>query len=217
MSLPQSEKPNLPEYMTWEELEELPEEVAERIELWDGRVVWERGEAAEHQTFTYRMTAAIERCARKSMSQRPETCLRVTLETNVFLGKTGKSDFLTPDFLVHRCLDSPYQDIRAADTLLVGEVLSPSNTQSDMEAEKGRYASAGIPWFWEVTLARKQSAIATIRAYALETSPGDLPHGVRPLRSANYLLTGEWTHADEDGVRFDFPFPIDIPWSDLEY
>lgn len=83
MPLPQSEKPDLPEYMTWEELEQLPEEIAEQIELWDGRVVWVRRGPAEHQTFTYRMTAAIERCARKSMSQRPETCLRVTLETNV--------------------------------------------------------------------------------------------------------------------------------------
>lgn len=217
MSLPRIERPDLPEYMTWEELEQLPEEIADQIELWDGRVVWVRRGPAEHQAFTRRVTNAFERCARKSMSDQPDDCWRVESETNVFLGASGKTDFLTPDFLVYRCLPSPYQDVRATDTVLVGEVLSPSNTQSDMEAKKGRYATAGIPWYWEVTLARENSAIATVRAYALETEHGKLPAGVRPLRSANYLLAGEWTTSAEEGIRFDFPFAISVPWSELEY
>jgi len=40
MPRPDVQCPELPEYMTWEELESLPEEIAERIELWEGRVVW---------------------------------------------------------------------------------------------------------------------------------------------------------------------------------
>ncbi|MFD8098144.1 hypothetical protein ACFV24_01275 [Nocardia fluminea] len=39
MSLPGFERPDLPEFMTWEELERLPEEIAEQIELWAGRVI----------------------------------------------------------------------------------------------------------------------------------------------------------------------------------
>lgn len=217
MPVPHIEKPDLPEFMTWEELEQLPEEVADQIELWDGRVVWVRRGPSEHQRFTVRMRNAFERCARASMQRRPDTCWQVDVETNVFLGATGKSNFLTPDFLVYRCLDSPFQDVRAADTLMVGEVLSPSNTQTDMEAKKGRYASAGIPWYWEVTIARTDSAIAVVRAYALETGHGRLPEGVRPLRPTNYLLAGEWTPADEDGVHIGFPFPIDISWQELAY
>lgn len=215
--MPSIERPDLPEYMTWEELEQLPEEIAEQIELWDGRVVWLHRGPSEHQRFTVRMRNAIERCARKSMSEQPEACWQVDVETNVFLDTNGKSNFLTPDFLVFRCLPSPFQDVRAPDTLLVGEVLSPANTQTDVEAKKARYADAGIPWYWEITLAQAKSAIATVRAYALETEHGRLPHGVRPLRSANYLVTGEWTPEDEDGVRIDFPFPIHIPWTELEY
>ena len=121
------------------------------------------------------------------MSEQSQRCWRVNLETNVFLGASGKSDFLTPDFLVYRCLESPYQDVRASDVLLVGEVLSPSNTQMDIEAKKGRYASAGIPWYWEVTLARESSAIATVRAYGLDIGHAQLPDGVHPLRRANYI------------------------------
>ncbi|MFI5714666.1 Uma2 family endonuclease [Nocardia sp. NPDC051750] len=217
MSLSKVERPDLPEFMTWEELERLPDEIAEQIELWDGRVVWLRRGPSEHQRFTVRMRNAVERCARKGMTEQPETCWQVDVETNVFLGTSGKSDFLTPDFMVFRCLESPFQDVRAADALLVGEVLSPGNTESDIEAKKARYAGAGIPWYWEVTLARNVSAISTVRAYALETEPGRLPPGVRPLRSANYLIAGEWTSANEDGIHIDFPFPITIPWTELEY
>lgn len=187
MSLPPIERPDLPEYMTWEELERLPEEIADQIELWDGRVEWVRRGTAEHQAFTRRVTNAFERCARKGMPNQSNTCWRVESETNVFLSGSGKSDFLTPDFLVYHCLPSPYQDVRATDTVLVGEVLAPSNTQSDMVAKKGRYATAGIPWYWEVMLARENSAIATVRAYALETghegSPQASVRSARPTTS----------------------------------
>lgn len=125
MPTPRIEEPDLPEFMTWEELEQLPEDIAQQIELWNGRVVWVRRGPAEHQMFTVRMRNAVENCARKFISENPQNCWRVNVETNVFLGADDKSDFLTPDFLVHRCLESPYEDVRATDTLLVGEVLSP--------------------------------------------------------------------------------------------
>ncbi|MFI9510925.1 Uma2 family endonuclease [Nocardia sp. NPDC052566] len=218
MSVPQIQRPDLPERMTWEELERLPDEIAKQIELWDGRVVWVRRGPAEHQVFTRRLTNAIERCTRSAMSEQPEHCWRAELETNVFLGGAGKSDFMTPDFLVFRCLASPYQDVRADDTLLVGEVLSPSNNPTNREAKKGRYAGAGIPWYWEVATAPDASAIAAVRAYVLETAPGHIPEGVHPLRSANYLLVDEWTPDDDgDGIAINFPFPIRIPWTELEY
>ncbi|MGW4736771.1 Uma2 family endonuclease [Nocardia xishanensis] len=217
MTEPDRKQPNLPSHLTWEELEKLPAEIASQIELWNGRVVWLRRGPGEHQIFTGRMWAALERCARKYMSSNTEHCLRANLETNVFFGRTGKSDFVTPDFLVHRCLERPYQDVRAGDVLLVGEVLSPGNAQSDIEAKKARYASGGIPWYWEITLARDDSAIATVRVYGLETGYGQLPEGIRPLRPSNYLLTGEWTREDLDGIEFDFPFPISIPWTELEF
>ncbi|MEU1982983.1 Uma2 family endonuclease [Nocardia sp. NPDC019395] len=216
MSSPRIEKPDLPERMTWEELGRLPEELARQIELRDGRVVWVRRGPREHQKFTRRLVNEIERCAREYVSTHPEHRWEVETETNVFLGPSGKSDFLTPDFLVHRCIPS-YHDVRAVDTVLVGEVLSPSDTRSDIEAEKSRYAAAGIPWYWEVTLQPVVSAIATIRAYGLETGVATLPEGVRPLHRSDYRLVGEWTHADEAGISFGYPFPIDIPWGALAF
>ncbi|MFI5777760.1 Uma2 family endonuclease [Nocardia sp. NPDC051570] len=217
MSAPQIKRPDLPEYMTWEELERLPEEIAEQIELWNGRVVWVRRGPAEHQRFIRRLTNEFELSSRKDMSTQTEHCWDVELECNVFLGATGKSDFVTPDFLVYHCLSGPYQDIRAANVVLVGEVLSPSNTQTDMDAKKARYADAGIPWYWEVRLAHDESAIDTVRAFGLQTGYTHLPDDVRPLHPDEYRVVGEWTRADTDGIHFDHPFPISIPWSDLEF
>ncbi|WP_228786822.1 Uma2 family endonuclease [Nocardia terpenica] len=209
--------PDLPEYMTWEELERLPEEIAGQIELWEGRVVWVRRGPAEHQDCTVEFRNALRRCAREDMSGGGENCWRVTIETNVFFGATGKSDFVTPDFLVYRCLENEYQDIRATDVYLAGEVRSPSNTERDIEAKKARYAGAGIPWYWEVLLGRAPRRITIVRAYALETGPGRLPTGVAPLRPTNYVVAGEWASATTDGIDFNFPFPIRIPWSELEF
>lgn len=217
MSTPGIRPPDLPEFMTWEELEQLPEEIAAQIELWEGRVVWLRRGPAEHQDYTNLLWSALRRNAREVGTRNPGQCWRVSTETNVFMGAVGKSDFLTPDFLIYRCLESEYQDIRAGDVLLVGEVLSPSNTQSDIEAKKARYAGAGIPWYWEVKLARDPRGIGIVRAYALESGHGRLPPGVRPLRSANYIQTGEWAPATTEGVRTEFPFPIRFLWSELDF
>ncbi|WP_342215760.1 hypothetical protein [Nocardia farcinica] len=60
-------------------------------------------------------------------------------------------------------------------------------------------------------------AFAPGRAYVHPPAHGRIPEGVRPLRPANYLLVGEWAPGDAEGVRIEFPFPIDIPWSELEY
>lgn len=74
-----------------------------------------------------------------------------------------------------------------------------------------------IPWYWEVTLEREKSAIAVVRTFALERTHGTLPAGVSPLYPANYLITGKWTPKDSAGIDTEFPFPIHIPWSDLEF
>lgn len=216
MSVPHLPRPDLPEHMTWEELEQLPAEIAEQIELWEGRVVWVRRGPREHQRFMRRMTNALERCSRNAGSERPRQCWEVEFETNIFFGHSGRSDFVTPDFMVYRCLP-PGHDVRSGDVVLAGEVLSPSNTRTDVEAKKARYASAGIHWYWEIELVREESAVAAVRAYILQTSPGRLAEGVRPLRPANYLLADEWAAADTEGIRIDHPFPILIPWEELAF
>lgn len=86
-----------------------------------------------------------------------------------------------------------------------------------MDDKRARYARGGIPWYWEVTSEREKSAIAMIRIFALERTHGALPAGVHPLYPANYLLTAKWTPKVSAAIDTEFPFPIQIPWSDLEF
>lgn len=65
---PQQVEPDLPEFMTWEELERLSEDIAGEIELWDGRVVWVRRGPAEHQNFTGLVWSGLRRAAREARS-----------------------------------------------------------------------------------------------------------------------------------------------------
>lgn len=218
MPEPRIERPDIPEYLTWEELQRLPQEIAAEIELWDGRVVWLRRGPGEHQLYTGLFWNSLLRCARRDMAEHSDHCWQANFETNVFLRRGAKDDFVTPDFLVYRCLGEDYADVSAADVLLAGEVLSPSNTVRDVEAKKARYAAGGIPSYWEVVLGRDPRRIATVRAYALETGHGRLPEGITALRSTNYILAGEWAPVSTpEGIQIGYPFPIDIPWPDLEF
>ncbi|WP_345499849.1 Uma2 family endonuclease [Nocardia callitridis] len=203
---------DLPESMTWDELASLPAELATQIELHEGRVVIVRSGPPRHQRFYRRMANALEACARSDMRRASDSCWQVDVETNVFFA--DKSDFRTPDFLVYHCLNSGDQDIWSRDVVLVGEVLSPANTHAGIESKKAKYASAGIPWYWEADL--DGDAISTIRAYALELS-AELPDGVTPLRSRNYILVDEWSQDAAPGVEAHLPFPIKIPWAELAF
>jgi hypothetical protein len=217
--MPQTVEPGrLPSRMTWEQLGRLPEHIAEEIELWKGRVVYCRKPPAEHQQYTGLLWTVLRREAARAMREYPDECWEANFECNVFFGEVGKDDYVTPDFLVNGCRDQEYGDIRAYDVRLVGEVLSPANTGPLREAKKGRYADARIPWYWEVDLGRDPRRVSAIRTYVLETTLGKLPEGVTPLREANYVLVQQWTPEEHpDGVDAEFPFPIRIRWSDLQF
>lgn len=208
----------IPEYLTWDELQQLPEEIAQDIELWERKVIWNRRGPMEHQQFTVRMRAAIEANARQAMQQPTENgktpCWEVTLETNVFF-TDDKNSFLTPDFLVRRCLP-PFSETTAADVVLVGEVLSASDTLKRRQWKMDRYAAAGIPWYWEVEIgAGGRRAITKVQAYELYVvAATEVP--VKPLRPAVYIAAGEWEPRDV-AIEFPEPFGIYISWEDLAF
>ncbi|MFC9998222.1 Uma2 family endonuclease [Nocardia sp. NPDC127526] len=219
MSVWRPKPPNLPEVMTWEELEQLPDEIAGEIELWEGRVVWAQRGPAEHQDYSAQLRNALHRRARQLIATRPDQCWQVSTGTNIFFGRTGKSDFVTPDFLIYRCLPDRYQDIRGDDVLLVGEVLSPINCHGDREAKMAKYAAGGIQWYWEVDLSPEPSrvhGIEMVRAYGLASELDGLPEGVHPLHPANYVLINEWSPKNAPGIHIELPFLIDISWQELE-
>jgi Uma2 family endonuclease len=209
----------IPDFMSWDELQQLPDEVAGEIELWDRRVIWNRRAPLVHQRFAVRMRNALESNARRAMrgwdgGEVQPPCWEVEVETNVFFAP-DKSRFLTPDFLVRRCLPRA-ADTTAADVVLVGEVLSGSDTPKRRTWKMDRYAEAGIPWYWEIELDAGGSwDVSRVLAYELVRIPTtDLP--VKLLRPLNYLVAGEWEPTGLD-ISFPEPFQMDISWEDLAF
>ncbi|MFI0941138.1 Uma2 family endonuclease [Streptomyces sp. NPDC021020] len=196
--------------MSWDELGKLPGDVAAHVELWDRKVIRSEPGPLEHQRFAVRMRNALEAAARRAEGR----CWQVEVETNVFFAP-DKSSFLTPDFLVRRCLPRG-ADTFADDVVLAGEVLSGSDTPKRRAWKADRYAEAGIPWYWEVELdAADTWDIAAVRAYERTTSPvADLV--VKPLRPARYVPVGEWEPGGP-GIVFPEPFSVDVTWDDLAF
>ncbi|MFC9897610.1 Uma2 family endonuclease [Nocardia sp. NPDC127579] len=218
MTQDEQDRPDLPEFMTWDELLELPDQIARQIELWAGRVVWARTGTPEHQLYRNLLWKELHRCAREYRASTPEQCWLVNTETNVFLDRSHKNDFLTPDFVAYRCLPKEYDYVHFDDVALVGEVLSPSNTVSDISAKKARYAGAGIPMYWQVELAREPRGIARVTVSALLRYDQELFPGITPLKPVHYVEIAEWTpESNPDGIHISVPFPIHIPWDELAF
>lgn len=210
--------PGIPEFLDWDALQQLPEEIAAQIELWDRKVVWNRRGPLEHQRFTVRMRNALEANVRRVMSDvgadNGQRCWQVEVETNVFFAP-DKSSFLTPDFLVRRCLERG-SDTFAGDVIVAGEVLSSSDTPKRRSWKMDRYAEAGIPWYWEVELDSAGTwDVTEVRAYELVTIPAQ-GLAVKPLRPSVYVEVGQWEPGDTD-IAFPEPFPMRITWGDLAF
>ena len=210
--------PGIPEFLDWDRLQQLPGEMAAEIELWDRKVLWNRRGPLEHQQFTVRMRNALEASARHAMSGTDgdggQKCWQVGVETNVFFA-ADKSSFLTPDFLVRRCLQRG-ADTSVGDVVVAGEVLSGSDTPMRRAWKMNRYAEAGIPWYWEVELdSSKTWDVAEVRAYELVTIPAQ-GLAVKPLRPSVYVEVGQWEPGDA-GIEFPEPFAIRISWDDLAF
>ncbi|MEU2761943.1 Uma2 family endonuclease [Streptomyces sp. NPDC007094] len=209
---------HLPETLSWEELQQLPDTIAEGVELWQGKAVWNRRGPLEHQQFAVRMRNALEAAARRAMREEPggsdQRRWQVGVETNVFF-TSDKSSFLTPDFLVRRCLPRG-ADTFATDTVLVGEVLSGSDTARRRQWTMDRYAEAAIPWYWEIELDSGATwDVTSVRAYErVMIDRSGL--AVKPLRPSAYVAVGEW-EPDGLGSEFPEPFTLSVTWEDLAF
>ncbi|WP_406281666.1 hypothetical protein [Nocardia sp. NBC_00881] len=108
------------------------------------------------------MWNALRRCARNDMSEHTQHCWRVTTETNIFLGRSGKSDFLTPDFLIHRCLETPYQDVRGGRSPFPGP---------NSNSERATYTIVRDDCRWRVAAVQKTQRTPLVEAISFRFQP----------------------------------------------
>ncbi len=150
----------IPEQITAQEYEALPEDFCRTIEVIDGHIVKCESASRLHNRVGRRLASVLEE------GRKPEPCLMVETDVDVRISDVPLN-FRRPDITVHRCLPNDRR-LYAADATLVVEIVSPdSSFRTDTVDKKAAYAAAGIPVYLIVFLTEAQDGIEQIEEYRL--------------------------------------------------
>ncbi|MEO3787753.1 Uma2 family endonuclease [Actinocorallia sp. B10E7] len=150
----------IPEQITAQEYEALPEDFRRTIEVIDGHIVKCESASRLHNRVARRLAAVLEQ------GRKPEPCLMVETDVDVRISDVPLN-LRRPDVIVYRCLPDDRR-LYAGDTVLVVEIVSPdSSFRTDTVDKKAAYAAAGIPVYLIVFLSESQDGIERIEEYRL--------------------------------------------------
>jgi Uma2 family endonuclease len=145
--------PELPGHLlTVEAYAALGEDDRYRSELQEGNLVMSPSPAPDHMIAMGELFAQLR--------QELPAGLRVILDVDVDLelAPRGEPGFVRrPDLVVvhHAAVDRIRRDggiLRASDTQVIVEIVSPGSRRTDHVIKRGEYADAGIPHYWIVDL-----------------------------------------------------------------
>jgi Uma2 family endonuclease len=130
----------------------LPEDSDTKFELQEGSLVISPRPTRRHQLFIGRLFAELDRQAPPHLSVAPDVDVDLGLD-----GSGGPGFVRAPDLVVSTAEEAARVDreggfLRAAEVVLVVEVLSPGSRRTDSVVKLGEYAEAGIPHYWIVDL-----------------------------------------------------------------
>jgi Uma2 family endonuclease len=150
----------IPEQITAQDYEDLPEDFCQTIEVIDGHLVKCESPSWLHNRVARRLAAALEQ------ARKPEPCLMVETDVDVRISDVPLN-VRRPDLTVYRCLADDRR-LYAPDAVLVAEIVSPdSSFRTDTVDKKAAYAAAGIPIYLIVFLAEAHDGIEQIEEYRL--------------------------------------------------
>lgn len=161
----------------------LPDDLPRSVDLVDGVLRVNAAPSPLHNLIGHRLINAIEEFAPAEW--------RVIGEVDVLLNPDPEEPTeVAPDLVIFsRSHDPRTRPIRAADVVLVGEVVSPGSKRKDRHDYPPRYAAAGIPFYWRVETPVTSDAVH-VHAYA--------------LRDGSYVLQGEFS----GHLTVEQPFPM---------
>lgn len=172
---------------TFDDLEQLPDEVARRCEIVDGVLVVSPAEGRRHEVVVARLMIAL------NDALRPEYLAIGTQNIDL------RPSYRIPDLIVISAelsrVDATLTD--PADVFLAVEVVSPSSVTTDRITKPAQYAAAGIPAYLRV------ETDGTIGVTVYELAPG----------ASTYTEMGVWREGETAEVRR--PLTLDIAVSDL--
>jgi Uma2 family endonuclease len=120
---------------TLHEVMALPEDSSQRVELVDGSLIMSPIGNLHHQRLLFRIARALESACPPGLEALPGLNLQLS-----------ESRMLIPDFSVS-VSGAEGLLLPAAELVVAGEVLSPSNRVNDLVLKRKLYAEAGIPFY----------------------------------------------------------------------
>jgi len=150
----------IPEQITAQEYQALPEDFSRTIEVIDGHLVKCESPSRLHNRIARRLAAALEQ------GREPEPYLMVETDVDVRISD-NPLNVRRPDVTVYRCLPDDRR-LYAGDTVMAVEIISPeSSFRTDTVEKKAAYADAGIPYYLIIFQAEAQDGIEQIEEYRL--------------------------------------------------
>jgi Uma2 family endonuclease len=130
---------DLPDGLSAEEYDALPEDICRRIEVVDGAIIVNAAPRRLHQDICRRLANVLEASCRPDFAVSMDVDLR--LRDIPLLNRR-------PDVVVYRASLPDDAVLRPQHCVLVVEVMSPGSVTTDQTDKPAEYATAGIPHYW---------------------------------------------------------------------
>ena len=155
---------DLPNGLSAQDYEALPEEICRRIEIVDGAVIVNAARRRQHQDICRRLANALEAACGSALAVSMDVDLR--LRDIPLLNRR-------PDAVVYDASlpDDAVLRLRPQHCVLVVEVMSPGSVTTDQTDKPAEYAAAGIRHYWRVEHDPAESVLSVF-CYRLDPTTG---------------------------------------------
>jgi Uma2 family endonuclease len=153
---------DLPNGLSAQDYEALPEEICRRIEIVDGAVIVNAAPRRQHQDICRRLANALEAACGPALAVSMDVDLR--LRDIPLLNRR-------PDAVVYDASLPDDAVLRPQHCMLVVEVMSPGSVTTDQTDKPAEYAAAGIRHYWRVEHDPAESVLSVF-CYRLDPTTG---------------------------------------------
>jgi Uma2 family endonuclease len=176
---------DLPDGLSAEDYEALPEEICRRIEIVDGAIIVNAAPRRRRQDICRRLASALEAACGPALAVSTDVDLR--LRDIPLLNRR-------PDAVMYDASLPDDSVLRPEHCTLVVEVMSPGSVTTDQTDKPAEYAAARIPYYWRLELDPAEQ-ILSVFCYRLDPTTG-------AYASAG-VQTGKMTVIEPVGVTID--------------
>jgi Uma2 family endonuclease len=177
---------NLPDGLSAQQYETLPEEICRRIEIVDGAIIVNAAPRRLHQDICRRLANFLEAACGPALAVSIDVDLR--LRDVPLLNRR-------PDAVVYDASLPDEAVLRPHHCALVVEVMSPGSVTTDQTDKPAEYATARIPCYWRIEHDPADASLSVF-SYRLDPTTG--------------IYASAGIHAGKMTVTEPFPVTIDL-------